>query len=121
MATCQPAREGRGGTRDMHAPPLAYGFAVQQTSFFQPVNIFTPIPPVKYNPSMDYSDLIQLIDRAKALHELTKDNFLPSAISLLTPYMSAEDPDNIELVGQARYAANCIEAMWDARNTLFGV
>jgi hypothetical protein len=60
---------------------------------------------------MDYSELIQLIDRAKALHELTKDPMLPSAIQLLVPYMASETPDEIDLTGQAVYAANCIESM----------
>lgn len=45
---------------------------------------------------------------------------LPSAIAVLTKFMNAEDPDNIVLVGQAVYARNCIEAMQEAREILYG-
>ena len=68
---------------------------------------------------MTYLQLLQIVFRARELHDLTGDPLLPSAIVTLTPYLCSETPENIELVGQAAVAAECIIRMSQASRTLY--
>lgn len=69
---------------------------------------------------MDYSELYDIITKARLLHRMTHDEMLPSAIEILTPYTNHPDPDNITLEGTAIHAAECINKMWEAKETLYG-
>ena len=66
-----------------------------------------------------YDELDKTLDLAKSLHKLTRDPLLPSAMSLLTPYLAAEDPDDVYLRPQATKAYQMVHLLESHRVALF--
>lgn len=69
---------------------------------------------------MTYDDLQTTIREALDMHVFANDPMLVSAVERLTPFLDADDPDNIELNRAAQLAYSFVHRMLDAKVTLYG-
>ena len=70
--------------------------------------------------TVTYDELQLAIRNAAALHRLTNNGMLPSAIAILAAYLGADDADAIELDAVASKSYAIIEQMMHAKDILYG-
>lgn len=68
---------------------------------------------------MTYDELYNAITTATRLHRKVGDPLLASAVSMLAPYLAADDPDQITLGRAATKAATFIHRMDEAYSMLY--